>query len=112
MRLTTHCSSCKENIKIKSSASTRGDLQMEKGDEIKVNCPQCGKVEKKHINEIRAEANNFIIVGSIILCLVVTAFLWYYFGAIGLVGFAIPIIVWYQQMNATRSFNLYRIRRK
>lgn len=112
MKLITRCSSCKKDIKIKSSAATRPDLQMEKGDEFNVNCQNCGKLEKKHVNDIKAEPNNTFIligVGIGIICAVV---LWSIFGAIGAVSGIIPILFWYQQMDATKAFNSYKIKRK
>ncbi|CAM1365318.1 hypothetical protein [Tenacibaculum xiamenense] len=112
MNLYAHCKSCKKDIKIKSSASTRPDLQMEKGDEFNVNCQNCGKMEKKHVNDIKAEPNNTIILIGVGIGILVTIFLWIYFGAIGTISVIIPILFWQQQMSATKSFNSYMIRRK
>lgn len=112
MKLVTYCKSCKKDIKIKSSAPTRPDLQMEKGDEFNVNCLNCGKMEKKHINDIKAEPNNTLILMGVGLGIVTTLVLLYFFGAIGTVSMGIPILFWQQQMNATKAFNSYRIRRK
>jgi len=55
MKLVTRCKSCNKDIRIKSGASTRPDLQMEKGDEFNVNCQNCGKILKKHVNDVKAE---------------------------------------------------------
>ena len=59
MKLYTHCSGCGEEIKIKSSATDRGKLQMKYGDEMQVNCQHCEKLEKKPLHKIRAEVNSF-----------------------------------------------------
>lgn len=112
MKLTTRCSSCKKDVKIKSSASTRPELQMEKGDEFNVNCQNCGKLEKKHVNDIRAEVNNQIIFIGIGIGILSTIILWSMFGAVGTISITIPIIFWYQQMDAIKGFNSYKIRRK
>lgn len=112
MNLYTHCKSCKRDIKIKSSASTRPDLQMEKGDEFIVNCQNCGKMEKKHVNDIKAEPSNTIIFIGVGVGILSTIFLWIYFGAIGIVSMMIPVLFWQQQTSATKSFNSYLIRRK
>ncbi|WP_425077850.1 hypothetical protein [Psychroserpens sp. S379A] len=112
MNLYTRCNSCKKDIRIKSSAPTRPELQMEKGEEFQVNCQNCGKIEKKHINDIKAEPNNKIILVGIGIGVLVTIILWNYFGAIGTVSVAIPILLWQQQMSATKTFNSYMIRRK
>ena len=112
MKLTTRCSSCKKDIIIKSNASTRPDLQMEKGDEFNVNCQNCGKIEKKHVNDIKAEPSNIPIFIGVGIGIIVAIVLWSMFGAIGTTSFIIPILFWYQQMDATKGFNSYMIRRK
>ena len=71
MKLYTHCSGCGEEIKIKSSATDRGKLQMKYGDEMQVNCQHCGKLEKKPLHKIRAEVNSF----HLFIAFVATAFL-------------------------------------
>ena len=112
MKLYTNCKSCKKDIEIKSSASTRPELQMEKGDEFNVNCQNCGKMEKKHINDIKAEPNKRILLFGAIIGILATIFLWFFYGAIGTVSIIIPVLFWQQQMNGTKGFNSYLIRRK
>ena len=112
MNLYTNCKSCKKDIKIKSSASTRPELQMEKGDEFNVNCQNCGKMEKKHVNDIKAEPNKMILLFGIGVGILATIFLWTFYGAIGTVSIIIPVLFWQQQMNSTKGFNSYLIRRK
>lgn len=112
MNLFAFCKSCKKDIKIKSNASTRPDLQMEKGDEFIVNCSKCGKTERKHVNDVRAEPNNTVLLVGAIIGVLVTVFLWMFYGAIGTVSIIIPILFWQQQTIATKSFNSYMIRRK
>lgn len=112
MKLYTNCQSCKKDIVIKSSAQTRPDLQMEKGEELTVNCLNCGKVEKKHVNDIKAESNSFILLLGLVIGTIMTSILWFFYGATASIVFAIPLIFWQQQMKATKSFNSYMIRRK
>ena len=112
MKLTARCTYCKEDIIIKSSAATRPDLQMEKGEEFKVACSHCGRVNVIHVNDVSAEVDNRIILIGILLGIIVTVVLWNMFGAIGTVSMGVPVMFWYQQMNAVRGFNSYRIRRK
>ncbi|WP_346881526.1 hypothetical protein [uncultured Algibacter sp.] len=112
MNLYTYCKSCKSNINIKSGASTRPDLQMEKGDAFNVNCQNCGTIEKKHVNDIKAESSKAIMLVGLVLGIVATVILWFFFKGIALVVFIIPILVWQQQMAATKAFNSYTIRRK
>lgn len=112
IKLTTRCSSCKHNINIKSNAPTRPDLQMEKGDEFNVNCHNCGHLEKKHVNDIRAESNHSFMLICVGIGILLTLILWSFFGAIGTVSITIPILLWYQQMDAKKAFNTFMIRRK
>ncbi|TLX73441.1 hypothetical protein E9993_15105 [Labilibacter sediminis] len=112
MKIVTHCNSCKADIKIKTSASTRPDLQMEKGDEIKVDCLNCGNTENKHVNDFKAEPNQKLILISVGLGIVATAILWNFYGAIGTISISIPLLFWKQQINATKAFNSYMIRRR
>lgn len=112
MKLVTRCKSCNKDIRIKSGASTRPDLQMEKGDEFNVNCQNCGKILKKHVNDVKAEINNMLILIGAGIGIVATIVLWVFFGGIGTIGITIPILFWYQQMDATKSFNSYMIRRR
>ena len=112
MNLITYCKSCKKDIKIKSNASTRPDLQMEKGDEFKVSCKSCGKTAIRHVNEIKAEPDNILILSGVAIGVFATIILWQLYGAIGVISIAIPILIWKQQINATRVFNAYSIRKK
>lgn len=112
MKLTTYCTACKKDIIVKSGASTRPDLEREKGEEFNVNCQHCGKIEKKHVNDIRAAPNNLVILVGVGIGVVVTVVLWTFLGAIGTVSGTIPVLVWQQQMNAAKTFNSYLIRRR
>ena len=99
MNLYTFCKSCKKEIQINSNAATRPDLQMEKGDEFLVTCQNCGKKEKKHVNDIKAEPNKIILFSGFLLGISITVFLWFYFGAVGTVTGVIPVLIWRQQMS-------------
>lgn len=112
MNLYTNCKSCKKEIKIKSDAATRADLKIEKGDEFNVNCQSCGKIEKKHVNDIKAKLNTTIILIGAGIGILATLILWIDFGAMGTVSVLIPMIFWQQQVGSTKSFNAYFIREK
>lgn len=112
MNLYTNCKSCKKDIKIKSNASTRPDLQMEKGDEFIVNCLNCGKTEKKHINDIKAAPKKTILWIGVLIGILATIYLWMIYGAVGTVSIIIPLIFWQQQASSVKGFNGYMIRRK
>ena len=106
------CKSCKKEIRVKSKATTRPELQTEKGDEFKVNCPNCGNVEKIHVNDIYAGTNYLLISIGIVIGVLVSVFLWIYYGVIGTLGMIIPILFWQEQMKSKSEFNSYMIRRK
>ncbi len=112
MKLYTHCTSCKKEISIQSNATTRPNLQMEKGDEFNIQCRNCARVQKRHVNEIRAEVNTNVILIGIGISAIATIVLWMMYGAIGTISISIPLILWYQQMDNVKSFNSYRIRRR
>ncbi|GAA0871055.1 hypothetical protein GCM10009117_02000 [Gangjinia marincola] len=112
MKLVTYCKSCKKDIIVKSNAATRPELQMEKGDEFNVNCQNCGSMEKKHVNDVKAEPNKALLLVGLGIGIIATVMLWKIYGAISTISATIPILFWYQQMNQTKAFNLYMIRRK
>ena len=94
MRLNTYCTSCKTDFKIKSQATTRPELQME------------------HINDVRAEIDNNILIGAVVIGVIATIILWVYFGAIATVSIGIPLLVWNYQMGSVKTFNSFMIKRK
>ncbi|WP_243414801.1 hypothetical protein [Flagellimonas aquimarina] len=81
-------------------------------DELQVNCDSCGKMDKKHINNINAVVDNRIIMAGVFLSLIVTLVLWNYYGAIASISFVIPLLVWISENKALSGFNKYTIRRK
>lgn len=112
MKLTTTCNSCRKSIRIRSSANTRAELQMEQGDTIDINCVNCETNSKKHVNDIIAEPNKLVLITGVVLGVMATDVLWMYYGAIGTVSIIIPIIYWQRQSKAVHDFNSYMIRRK
>ncbi|MEO9512966.1 MAG: hypothetical protein ABJN84_07510 [Flavobacteriaceae bacterium] len=113
MRLTYTCSGCKKQNYLKEKAETRPDLQMKIGkEEVCVNCDNCGKMDKKHLNQITAVVDNRMIFTGLIVGIISTLILWVYFGAIATVSFAIPLFFWIGENKALSGFNKYTIRRK
>jgi hypothetical protein len=108
MKLYTICQSCKEEVKIRSMASTRPDLEMEKGETFEINCKKCGLRHNVHVNDVKAKENNTTIIGGIGLSVIVTAILWNFFGAISTISGIIPILIWRQQSSSLHAFNSYR----
>ena len=111
MKLVTDCNDCTEEIKIKSYASTRPELEMDKGEKFEVRCNHCRKRQEKHVNDIKAKPNQVIIIGGILIGLIVTILLWKVLGAVGTISGLIPVFLWKQQSNAVHLFNVYRGRR-
>ncbi|WP_053978061.1 hypothetical protein [Mangrovimonas xylaniphaga] len=112
IKLYTHCKSCRNEITIKSNAATRPDLQMEKGDEFVINCMHCGKMDKKHVNDVKAEPNKVILISGIILALLVAICLFIFYGLIGTLTFTLPILFWKKQESSASAFNRFLVRRK
>ncbi len=112
MKLYTICEFCRSNINVKSSCSTRSELQMKEGDHLSVYCSSCNELNKKHVNDICAQANGKVLLIALIISIIVSAILWMILGAIGVISVAIIILFAQQEMKAVKSFNSYLIRRK
>jgi len=111
MQLISNCNYCREEIKVKSYASSRPELEMDKGESFEVRCEKCRKRQEKHVNDVFAKPSQVIIIGGVIIGLVFTVVLWMFFGAIAVASFAIPGLVWQQQSKSVHTFNSYRTRR-
>lgn len=111
MRLQYTCSSCKKPNYYTPVVSTRADLQMKMGNEVKVNCSDCGKQDKKHLNRITAVVDNRILIGGVILGIISTILLWSILGAIATATFTLPVLFWKSEQGKTRTFNRYTIKR-
>jgi hypothetical protein len=112
MVLRNLCTSCGKENSFTPIKTTRGDLQMEVGDEVKVNCKSCGKIENIHLNKVYAIADNKILIVGVILGIVVSIILWNMFGAIATATMTIPILIWVYENKMANNFNRYKIRRK
>jgi hypothetical protein len=112
MKLYSICNSCRKEIKIASTASTRPELEM--GSELNVNCTSCGVMQKKGVNDIRAKHNIIMVLIGLLIGIVASIALLIILGdiKIGLVLVAIiPLFIWQQQSKTAQAFNSYRIRR-
>ncbi|WP_281988565.1 hypothetical protein [Aquimarina aggregata] len=112
MRLEYTCSSCKKQNKYVPIAATRGDLQMKVGDEVTVNCDNCGKNDKKHINRIDAVVDTKKMLIAFVISTIVTLVLFGFFGLVGTITFSIPFLMWVQESKSISNFNSYKIRRR
>ena len=109
MKLLSNCIGCKENIPIKSSATTRPDLEYEKGETFSVSCPGCHRRQSKSPNEVRAVVSHtsaFIGVG---ISIIATIALWTILGAIGTISMMIPIYMSASESQNVKSFNSYKL---
>lgn len=111
MKLIANCKSCKTEIKINSNASTRPELEMDKGELIKITCQECGLKQEKHVNDVRAIQSIPLIVGGLLISLLTTFVLVSFAGIFGVITLAVPLVIWQQQRSSAHNFNLYRTRR-
>ena len=88
-----------------------------------MNCSNCGKLEKKHINRISAVVDNRIVVTGFIvgLCILIVAgsytllssynlALWKFLALAGGTLSGIPVFLWNMENKAVGNFNRYAIR--
>ncbi len=104
---------------------SRAELQMKFGDTAKVNCENCGKVDKVHLNKINAVVDNRLVVGGFIggLILVVLFFVvggkleerslstWKLIAASASALVGIPTYLWNLENKAVGQFNRYAIKK-
>lgn len=103
------CVFCSKENKI-DIEEDRGQLQMNKGDEIGFTCKSCHKKEKIHINNIYAEASKIIYIIAIIVSILIIAFLWD-LGIVIVSTFGLPMGIYLYQQSLARNFNNYKIRK-
>lgn len=113
MRLTYTCKACKRQNFLTLKEETRPDLQRRvNADEVRVNCKNCGKDDKRHINRITAIPDNRIILVGVIMGVILTFVLIQYLGLIASITFSTPIFVWRYESEQAHKFNSYALRRK
>jgi len=84
---------------------------MDKGEEFNIQCEHCLKNSKIHVNDVRAQQNNKIIIGGVVVGLIITIVLWRFLGAVATLSATVPAIIWKQEANAVTTFNKYMARR-
>jgi len=84
---------------------------MDKGEEFNIQCSNCHKNSKIHVNDVRAKKNNTVLMGGLIVGLLVTLLLWNLIGAVSTLSILVPGIIWKQQSDAVNTFNKYLTRR-
>lgn len=112
MELITFCKACKEEIKVKSSATTRPELERDKGEEFIINCSHCGKDNQRHVNDIRARENKAVMMIAGALGIVLALVLFFIVGVVGTIVIVIPGLIWQQQRQAASTFNRYLLPRR
>lgn len=112
MKLDTNCMFCKKDVIIKSKSQTRPDLQMEKGSDFFINCLSCGKIDKKHVNDIKAEIDKKKLLIGIGIGVFLSIGVSIFYGVIATLIISFPLLFWQQEMKSTKSFNSFLIRRK
>lgn len=111
MKLHYYCSakSCRKLNSLKVKSTNRFDLKEEIGEEIHERCKHCGNHTKRHINRLRAEPNNMLILGGVVLAAILTLLLWD-FGYISTLSGTIPIAIWMNENKKASNFNKVLIR--
>lgn len=107
------CSSCKKSNYFKPKMNSRAALQMKFGDEVRVNCPNCGKLDKKHLNKITATTDLRLIVLGGVLGVIGSIFLLSFLGVIAsFLSCSLPFLLWNMENKSVGEFNRYAIKRK
>ena len=110
MKLSYYCDSCKKENHIKTNAPDRYSFLVEYGNnEINEKCSHCGNNIKKHINRLKAETNNYIIIVSILFAIIITIVFWN-FGFLSTLSGTIPIWTWMYLDKKTNIFNRTRVK--
>jgi hypothetical protein len=105
--------------------NSRAQLQMNFGDFVKVNCNNCGKQDKLHLNKISAVVDNRLILGGLICGIAIVVLIGIFFDVITIYafslwkvfafsGFAIsglPFYFWNTENKAVGHFNRYAIKK-
>ncbi len=109
MKLLSKCIGCNENIKIKSFATNRPDLERDLGEKITVSCKKCHRKQTVHPNEVRAVENPFMTLFGLAMGILITVLLWGMLGAIGTISMGIPAMIFASETKAVKTFNSYRL---
>lgn len=109
MKIETICQHCKNEIKIKTNANTRIDLEMERGELFNISCESCKKISEVHVNAVYAKINPIISIGGFVIGFVMTIIFWSMMGLIATITMTIPILIANQQSASIKAFNNYRL---
>jgi len=112
MKLRTKCTSCKDRIVFNESIKTRPDLEMKRGEVFQLNCDKCGSNQNTHINDVEAVENTSIILIAFGISILLSAVLYFVFGAIATVVIVVPLLMWNQHTSSIHAFNVYRMPRR
>ena len=120
MELFQYCTNCKAELRIKSSAIARNELEDEMGGaSFTKTCKLCHVPQKLHVNDVNARPSTrlILIIGLIAFALavvLVTTFWnagWVVYGSIALPYF-LYVMFKREQIKSAHAFNNYRINRK
>ncbi|WP_138656814.1 hypothetical protein [Maribacter algarum] len=98
---------------------------MKIGDEVRVNCSNCGKQDKKHLNRISATPDNRLVVGGFVIGVLiillagnyleiimqVSLSFWKILGIAGSAIAGIPMFLWNRENKAVKNFNRYALKK-
>src|SRR5690554_3711866 len=98
MKVYGKCKSCKNEIGYRTNANTRVEFAMQDGENIKLNCINCGTKTEFHVDELYAQNSKmpYLIVGLTILTIVIITlyFLFFSDSEYVIIAFGLPIVVY------------------
>ena len=112
MKLFTFCQGCREEIDVKSSASTRSDLERDRGMNLTIKCPECGKIDSYHLNDVKATVSARNIIAGVVLGIVLTGLLGVVLGGLSMVSMGVAILIWKNEEKKASHFNRYMLPRE
>ncbi|MBV1924610.1 MAG: hypothetical protein KUG68_11350 [Flavobacteriaceae bacterium] len=111
MKLSYYCKSCNKKNFYQTKTKDRFELQSEVGNEINLNCTNCGTINKKHINRLSAEPNRLYAIYGLVIAAIVIIFLWE-LGYISGLTFTIPIYLYFDAEKKASDYNKIMVSRK
>lgn len=123
MKLIVKCKNCRNKIKLKNSVNDRIELAREIGIEFKIECEECLKEEKYHVNDVKARGSKLIaliafgifIFGTGIIGYILRDYLFMTnnpynvlsIGGLLMVPYVVYMILTKQERDSARRFNGY-----
>ena len=102
------CSRCTKTIRLKSNASTRPDLIMERGEVFEVRCSRCEERHEIESNDVFADPDYKIMLFSLVISGLIIWTFWKEVRAVSLAALIVPSFIFGHELNAVHRFNCYQ----